>query len=576
MLVAVAVPATCGRALGAAVTYQGDAAHTGGVSAAWKPPLGKKWIRRDLGDNVSYPVIGDGKVFVTAEGSGGPLLYALNRRTGGTVWVRPAPRLGLPAYDNGRVFVAGDGDFKAYSAGTGQQLWLLDHTSVRTAPVTDGSVVYVSDSYSVSSYEQITGAPVESTSETTSEGGGSGVAITDARVYTAAGCRIAMFSKALGAAAWNHDSGCGSGTFSPAVFADRVFGRSTSGAGTVLDANLGLPKDSFTSYGAPAFAGNLAYYRGATQIQARRIDTGTIVWTHDRTTGSFGGSLLVAGGIVYALADDGTLIGLDRNTGARRWSRSLGGALTSSDYYSAGSYDGMAADSLGLVVPTGSRLTALGPGGNTKHVDAPDKFAGHRTTLTAHRGKAFLEYTRHVGIAGTVRRGGEGVSDHLELQASTYPYRVWRTVKRKAAYYGSYKFSVGPERNTRYRVVDVDTAPARVAGPMQVWIVLYGSVHYFDAGGSRIRVVSHVKAPGYLKLGKHPLFVYRSRTRTSTLGRVGHLPVHRTGSHSYRVRGEVSVPSRRDSDLYSVCFPIKRWHDFGRFRSKDRCGKKHL
>jgi outer membrane protein assembly factor BamB len=72
--------------------------------------------RRDLGSGISYPVIGDGKVFVTASGSGGQLLHALDRQTGRTDWVRPDPRNGLPAYDGGRVFVAGDGDFQACSS----------------------------------------------------------------------------------------------------------------------------------------------------------------------------------------------------------------------------------------------------------------------------------------------------------------------------------------------------------------------------------------------------------------------------------------------------------------------------
>lgn len=360
-----AVLVMCATAFGAAVTYQGDAAHTGNVDAPFKPPLVKRWARRGLGTRFSYPVIGDGKVFITAAAPTGRLLYALKRTNGATVWVRPVPPNGLPAYANGRVFVAGDGDLKAYSAASGQQLWLIEDPARVTPPVTDGSLVYVGDEEGVKSYEQITGAPVAHGS--TDEAGFiavPGVAVTDAQVYAAVGCDVYMFTKGLSERVWRHQSRCGRsayGAFPPALAAGRVFARSETGRGTELDAALGLPKDTFTSFGGLALSGNLAFYRGTSTVQARRIDTGTIVWTRTSRANGFAGSLLAVRRLVYALRGDGTVIAFDRRTGNTRWSR----RLSRSAYPSYSPYgppiDGMAADSGGLVVPSGNRVTALGP-----------------------------------------------------------------------------------------------------------------------------------------------------------------------------------------------------------------------
>ena len=133
VLALVGYVSVCPPALGAAVTYQGDAAHTGNVDAPFAPPLGKKWVRRDLGERVSYPVISEGKVFVTATPAGNQIvLYALDRRTGGTIWSRPVLG-GLPAYADGRVFVAGT-RLQAYSAATGEGLWLLEPRAFPTPP----------------------------------------------------------------------------------------------------------------------------------------------------------------------------------------------------------------------------------------------------------------------------------------------------------------------------------------------------------------------------------------------------------------------------------------------------------
>jgi outer membrane protein assembly factor BamB len=578
--------AACGvvspPALGAAETYQADNARTGNVDAPFAPPLGKKWIRRDLGTGVSYPVIGEGRVFVTARLGGQTVLYALDRSSGGTVWSRPV--LGTePVYADGRVFVAGN-RLQAYDAATGQSLWLLEPLVWQTAPLVSDGLVYVNDEGGVAAYEQRTG--VATAQSARSFGAKGGVALEDPRVYAGAACSVSLFSKALGEPAWTYGTSCGEGNYPPAIYGGKVWARSHGGSGVVLDQLLGLKVDNFNSFGAPAFAGDLAYFRGASQVQARKVDTGTIVWTFspgDSTSSSsatMGGSLLVVRNVVYALTAEGRLIGINRSSGEELWSSNLLGSLRPSLYSSsdAGTLHGMAADNAGLVVPTGSRLTALGPGSDTPGIDDPDKQPGAQTTLTASASAKRIEYPKNVVISGEVRRGGSYVYlDDLELQASTYPFEVWTTVARDRVDSGRFSFQVGPERNTRYRVVDTSTAPAVVSQTMGVTVFMGGNVRYYYAGSGRVRVSATLTAPPFLEVAKRGMYFYRYRSRRDRSGeRIGRLKVRQAKPGRFRVRGTLRVPRLRDRDLFVACVPIRAWREFGSFKKKDPCGRRRI
>src|ERR1044072_6169481 len=108
------------------VAYQIDLAHTGSSSEPIVPPLIRRWSR-DLGGQISYPIIADGKVFVTVTnqtptgGFVGSSLYALNATSGVTSWGPfnlggTHPWSGL-AYENGRIFALNyDGLLRAFDA----------------------------------------------------------------------------------------------------------------------------------------------------------------------------------------------------------------------------------------------------------------------------------------------------------------------------------------------------------------------------------------------------------------------------------------------------------------------------
>jgi outer membrane protein assembly factor BamB len=97
--------------------FQIDATHTGSITTEHlTPPLKQRWVV-DFGQSISYPLIADGKVFVTvANASSGTTLFALNATNGGLALVfYLADRYdwsGL-CYENGRVFAVNTGGFVA-------------------------------------------------------------------------------------------------------------------------------------------------------------------------------------------------------------------------------------------------------------------------------------------------------------------------------------------------------------------------------------------------------------------------------------------------------------------------------
>ena len=90
--------------------YQIDETHTGSISSSGlTPPLRPKWTL-NFGRKMSYPLIANGKVYVTmryATNVFGTDLYALNAADGATLW---SYSLGgsfywsAIRYENGRVF----------------------------------------------------------------------------------------------------------------------------------------------------------------------------------------------------------------------------------------------------------------------------------------------------------------------------------------------------------------------------------------------------------------------------------------------------------------------------------------
>src|SRR5687767_3746904 len=67
--------------------FQINTTHTGASVETLRPPLAQRWVV-NFGQPISYPLIADGKVYVTVKNSSvpGTTLFALNAANGATLW----------------------------------------------------------------------------------------------------------------------------------------------------------------------------------------------------------------------------------------------------------------------------------------------------------------------------------------------------------------------------------------------------------------------------------------------------------------------------------------------------------
>src|SRR5580765_1487165 len=121
--------------------FQINETHNGSSPSGISPPLTQKW-NVNFGQPISYPLIADGKVFVTVKNgsSYGTKLYALNAADGSTIWSYDLGSLdhwsGL-CYENGRVFaVTSSGWLGGFDGASGSLLWNQTLSGSRDSPPT--------------------------------------------------------------------------------------------------------------------------------------------------------------------------------------------------------------------------------------------------------------------------------------------------------------------------------------------------------------------------------------------------------------------------------------------------------
>jgi outer membrane protein assembly factor BamB len=361
-----------------AVAFQGNALHDGySVRGVAAPPLRKEWSRKFTG-GVSYPIVAEGRVFVTVadpRARYGTTLHALDQRTGRNAW-RPVKLGGTYwwsalTYGDGRVFALNhDGLLRAFAARTGKLLWSrqLRGYSYDSAPTYAGGRVYTTGGgvgVTVSAVDGRTGRVVW---ERTNDGGGSSSpAVTAGGVHVTFTCRLTYaFGVRSGNRLWTHDTGCvGGGGRTPAVAAGGLWARDswTGRAHSVLDLKTGRPLRSFGQGQdtlAPAFSGGLVHLVDGGTLSARPTGTPNRKrWTFaDRTIGL---PPLAVDDIVYALSTTGRLWAIRAATGKAVWSTSTGvrSAIAEEDTVSH-PLKGLAAGQGHLLVPIGSVLISYG------------------------------------------------------------------------------------------------------------------------------------------------------------------------------------------------------------------------
>jgi outer membrane protein assembly factor BamB len=353
----------------AAVAYQIGVSHDGySPDTSIAPPLTSEWSDKFAG-GVSYPLIADGKVFVTVADSGGSYgttLYALSPATGATAWSQPISgtyNFSNAAYDSGQVFVLNfDGLLRAFNAATGTLSWsvqLPGQSAFYSPPTAAGGLVYVSGSgYGGTTYavSETSGAVVWSQEVGNPEL--AGPALSGKSVFTADSCGLVYaYALATGQQQWVSNSSCQAGAATPVFHNAQVYARIGSG-NRILDAGTGQRVGTFKANPAPAFDGQVGLFLNHSKLTAS--SGGTTDWTFTGDGGLDTAPIAVAG-TAYVGSSSGMLYGLDINTGAVVWSTNVGTAIPApNDGSTAAPLNGLSAGHGLLIVPAGDQLTAYG------------------------------------------------------------------------------------------------------------------------------------------------------------------------------------------------------------------------
>jgi len=381
---ALATLAAAPAAFGDAVTHQADAVHSGHATVrGLNPPLHRAWSRA-FPDVVSYPVIGGGRVFVTAFTTAADgntresEVVAMSLRNGRVLWRRPLGRgvggqLGL---EGDRLFVTRGGyeqpGVEAMSATDGHTLWRYEPEAFSSEPpVPLGGVVYVPLQDHLSAFRSADGTLLWST------GGGVGnnssvgtPAVAGDGVWLTFACEnVYRLRRSDGSVVWSHLSPChGGGGETAALDRGRLFSREgdRNELGYVYDAESGGVLRGLTSTAPPAFAGGLGFFPDGLSVRnglalphtliARSVKSGRAVWRF-RGDGYLDGTPLVVNDTVYVGSGSGALFGVAARTGRVRWRDRLGTPIPASP----GNWDmqtGLAAAEGTLVVPALRRVVA--------------------------------------------------------------------------------------------------------------------------------------------------------------------------------------------------------------------------
>jgi outer membrane protein assembly factor BamB len=320
---------------------------------------------------VSYPLIADGRVFVTVADipnfAYGTTLYALDQATGATLWSQTISGTyywSNAAYDAGRVFVVNfDGLLRAFDAASGALDWAVQlpgQYAFSSPPTADGGVVYTGGAgsggtlYAVSESD---GAVLWT--QPVSNGDKSSPALSATDVFVSYACGLVYaFDRTRGQPRWFNDGPCSGGGGKTAVYhAGRVYARDFTG-NEILDASTGSLLGTFQAGPAPAFAGKIGLFLNGSTLQAnsgRRT-----LWTFSGD-GGLDTAPIVVGSTAFVGSSSGMLYGLDLRRGQVVWSTDVGAGIPGPDEQNVSQpLTGLGAGQGLLVVPAGNRLAAYG------------------------------------------------------------------------------------------------------------------------------------------------------------------------------------------------------------------------
>jgi hypothetical protein len=305
------------RSVNASINAAHDGTQPNDVIAS---PLTKRWSLTIQGGVYSYPVIADGRLFLSyADGQSRLAAYALE--DGQLLWgpIGLASTV-LLTYDGG-VLVGLDrtGALSGWDAATGRSLWsepLPTQWVFDAAPVASNGLIYVNGLGSGGTIYAVEPATGRLRWSAQYYGGEGAVAVGDGTIYQVSGCALVSALNALtGQVSVIHQTSCTGGGGGMPVYADGRLWVTDTVQGSVIINRAGTVLGSFGG-GLPAVHNGTAFY-GGDSATAVDVATGAQKWATpiDRLCMP----LVVAGGggQVFGGTVSGVLYELDEATGAQ-------------------------------------------------------------------------------------------------------------------------------------------------------------------------------------------------------------------------------------------------------------------
>ena len=358
-----------------ATTYQCNPLHTGDQPGdTLAPPLTQRWTL-DLHGAVSYPLIAEGRVFVTVTNADaqmvpqpGAKLFALDQATGKNAWGPVdlgGKGMSLAAYDDGHVFtVNSEGVVQSFDAATGQVGWSLDLdtlTAFTAPPVATRGNLYIVGGGFVSTFRQSTGQmlwkhPLQGGAYTSP-------VIADAGIYIAIpGTCVRHFNVETGESDWSVYANCqGNEGRTPALFDGLLYVRNPPGGGKasfLVDVAAQKETGTFEADVIPAFYDKRGFFLFDGALAARDLPSQTQTWSF-KGDGKLVSAPIVANGNVYIGSSSGMLYALDAQGGNMVWSTDVGNPLLAPfESTQSPTIAGIAVGGGALIVPAWQHLAA--------------------------------------------------------------------------------------------------------------------------------------------------------------------------------------------------------------------------
>jgi outer membrane protein assembly factor BamB len=360
----VAAAGTHGPALSATacpdVAHHEDPAHDGYNCSALPASVTEKWSVT-LNGAISFPLIVDGRVFVTSAGSAsGGSLYALSATTGKVLWgpVALTDDSYLPlAFGGGQVYVSPfEGPVTAFNAATGGQVWATSLGATdNSEPVVGGSLVWVEGTNDAYGLNEKTGLIATDTGSLDGDGAYADPAVKGQGLYISTGCQKQYgYNVKNGIFRWEHNSNCTEGGGgSAAIWAGRMYG---SDGNEILATADGTLKGTFS--GTPAFSGTTGFFAWRRTLSALDVAAkNKPVWTANLRASISAGPIATPAA-VWVGTKASKLVAISPTTGAVLATYSLPG-IPGLNGSSVNPADIGIGNNL-IVVPTESTLTAFG------------------------------------------------------------------------------------------------------------------------------------------------------------------------------------------------------------------------